>query len=211
MYISDDLKNDKKFVIELIKYNHRIINYIPKSLFEELRITEAEVAVVRGWESNYNAEEIKAEIHKALGKNPYYESKAFDTIFLDFFPSSEALNIEQKTFVMNHLKSTKMDENFKAVWDQSSLKAEITEERQKLLYQWNLLDIKERTEMATWFWDHQRVKDEISFVIKKLPVDKSDLLIEELITRMTTHAILVRSSYKHQEEKYIADMKIQKF
>jgi hypothetical protein len=37
MYISDDLKNDKKFVIELIKYNHRIINYIPKNLFEELK------------------------------------------------------------------------------------------------------------------------------------------------------------------------------
>ena len=104
-------------------------------LFEKLKIKEADEAVAHGWESNLDAEQIKAEIHKALEKDPYYESKAFETTFLNCFPSSESLSNEQKTYVMNHLKNTKMDENFKVIWDQSSLKAEITEERRKLLYQ----------------------------------------------------------------------------
>jgi hypothetical protein len=36
-YMSSNLKNDKKFIIELINYNHRIINYISKELFRELK------------------------------------------------------------------------------------------------------------------------------------------------------------------------------
>jgi len=181
-----------------------------KGLFEKLKISEADEAVTHGWNSNLDAEQIKAEIYKALGKEPYYESKLFETIFLDCFPSSESLTIEQKSYILDQLKNNKIDEQFQLIWDESSLKAEITEERRKLLYQWNLLDIKEKTEMATWFWDHERIKVEISSVLKKLTIDKADQLIEEITSRLTTHSVLVRASYRYQEEKYVSDMRVQK-
>ena len=181
-----------------------------QGLFEKLRISEAEEAVALGWESNMDVEQIKAQIYIALKKDPYYESKMFETIFLDCFPSSESLSTEQKTYILDHLKNNKIDEQFQLIWDQSSLKAEITEERRKLLHQWNLLDIKEKTELATWFWDHERIKVEISGVLKKLTIDKADQLLEELTTRLTTHSVLVRASYRHQEEKYVSDMKLKK-
>ena len=62
-----------------------------QGLFEKLKISEADEAVKIGWESNLNAEEIKAQIHIALNKHPYCESKVFESIFLDCFPSSESL------------------------------------------------------------------------------------------------------------------------
>jgi hypothetical protein len=37
-YMSENLKNDEIFIIELIKYNKRIINYISKELFKKFQV-----------------------------------------------------------------------------------------------------------------------------------------------------------------------------
>jgi hypothetical protein len=37
--MSENLKNDEIFIIELIKYNKRIIDYISKELFEKFQVT----------------------------------------------------------------------------------------------------------------------------------------------------------------------------
>jgi hypothetical protein len=37
-YISENLKNDENFIIELIKYNKRIITYISKEFFKKFKV-----------------------------------------------------------------------------------------------------------------------------------------------------------------------------